>query len=118
MVWTILLTLGVLLSTTPLVGFSDSETRAYSSFRDLGNVLYAMLDVSSDHPLPLSAGRDDLTEPFSEEEEENDVDLDPSFMSGDRDAHAANRLLKRRLMDPALVDDAIPPHGATSRLRC
>jgi hypothetical protein len=57
----------------------------------LGNFFFVTLDPSTNHPLPLSAGRDVLTEPFSEEEEENDVDLDLSFISSNRDARVANR---------------------------
>ena len=100
------------------MGFSDSETGEFSSLRDVGNFFIAKLDPSTNHPLPLSAGCDVLTEPFSQEEEENDVDLDPSFISNNRDARVANRLLERRLMARSLADIAIPPHHGSSRLRC
>jgi hypothetical protein len=63
MAFTIPLIFGTLLSSTPRVGFSDFETDESSSHRDLGNALFATLDASSNHPLPLSACRDILLSP-------------------------------------------------------
>jgi hypothetical protein len=63
MAFTFLLILGTLLTLTPRVGFSASETGETASRRDLGNFLYTTLDASTNHPLPLSACRDILLSP-------------------------------------------------------
>jgi hypothetical protein len=76
MVFAILLTLGTILSTGPLLGCSGFYVVDSLSYSHLGQGLLPVIDTSSKHPVPPSPSNEILKEPFSEEEEDNELVVD------------------------------------------